>query len=190
MKKQSSKISEINDHLLLLTQEVGHLRRVARREIEENWSKLTEAYSSPFQEWQASIKAEWCCGFAHNPQGWSILAGMSCGSNSPLTDLTPEAHNGREIENLLRAKGFENTAFQLGLSHSSKDLEVCFLEQTICLPIVLFDNLQGFILAKVEFSGDKVRDYRLLQQTSAHFLSHLRSNLFQGYERGVIASAS
>lgn len=163
-----SQVSDLARHIAELDAEVSHLRKAARREVEERWALHHTELFPRFLQWKESLGLAHFAVYSHDGKYLTPEALLSS-PGAPKLHGALDVRQGRaELEAAWGAQAFDLLAFAL----ASRDLQVDFRTGVLCVPIAFFETVTGVVLARMQVSDPKSYP-RLLLETNA-FLTQVR----------------
>jgi|GEM_PF-6568530 len=180
-----SQVSDLARHIAELDAEVGHLRKAARREIEERWALHHTELFPRFLQWKEGLGLTHFAVYSHDGKTLSLETLMSSPGAPGLSGPLDVRQGRAELEAAWGAQAGDLLAFAL----ASRDLQVDFRTGVLCIPIVFFDSVTGVVFARLQVSDPKTYP-RILAETNA-LLTHVREVSVESHAPAlVVRSAS
>lgn len=161
-------VSELARHIEELGREVHHLKKAARREVEDLWAVHHSDLYPRFLRWQEALGIE---SFAVFSLAGNVLKSEPLLSSANAPDVGESVSLGSDSAKLASVWG--GSALDLVLfALASRDCQVDFRSGVVCVPIAFFENPRGVVLARAEALTPS--GYGALVQQSNSLLAHVR----------------
>jgi hypothetical protein len=162
------KVSELSRHIDELGREVEHLRKAARREIEEHWTSHHTDLFPRFLRWQEALGVEAFSVFSLSGDTLSPEPLLT----SPNAPHFPEALSVRKNVSTLATAWGGSVVDLVAFALASRDCQVDFRTGVLCVPIVFDNNPRGLVLARVK--GLTAKSYGAIIAETTILLDHVR----------------
>jgi hypothetical protein len=168
------KVSELARHIQDLGREVEHLKKAARREVEDLWAVHHSDLYPRFLRWQDALGVE---NFAVYTLAGKELRPepLLSSSNAPGIQETLTLH--KDLSKLSTWWG-GSVADLVSFALASRDCQVDFRSGIFCVPIAFYENPRGLILARAKALTPA--SYGAIVQQSSALLSHVREVALEG----------
>ena len=168
------KVTELARHIDELGREVDHLKRAARREVEQHWAVHHSDLYPRFLRWKEALGIESFSVFSiegDELQPEPLLSSPS----APRHDAPIHVRRGTAaLQTWWGGSVGDLVAFAL----ASRDCQVDFRAGVLCVPIVFFDNPRGLVIARVKAVSAK--SYGTIMAETATLLTHVRETAQNG----------
>lgn len=178
------KVSELARHIEDLGREVAHLKKAARREVEDLWSVHHSDLYPRFLRWQEDLGVETFAVFSLSGDELRPEPLLSA-SNAP--GLQEGVKLRKDVSTLSTWWGgsvVDLVAFAL----ASRDCQVDFRAGVFCVPIAFFENPRGLILARAKAMTPA--SYGAIIRHSSALLEHVRDIALEGQAESTSAASS
>ena len=169
------KVSELARHIQDLGREVEHLKKAARREVEDLWAVHHSDLYPRFLRWQEALGIENFAVFT--------LAGnelrpepLLSSSNAPGIQEAVTLH--KDMAKLSTWWG-GGVGDLISFALASRDCQVDFRSGIFCVPIAFYENPRGLILARAQTLTPA--SYGAIVQQSSALLAHVRDVALEGH---------
>jgi hypothetical protein len=167
-------VSELARHIAELGREVEHLKKAARREIEGHWAVHHTDLYPRFLRWKETLGIEIFSVFS--VRGRVLDAEPLLSSPQSPTYESPVTL-GLGSQSALNSWG-ESAEECIAYALASRDCQVDFKSGFLCVPVVLFDNPRGVILARAPTFT--TQSYGTIMAETAKLLCHVREIALDG----------